>query len=129
MNKNDTDKTVGNDSGLKVSDWVTFLTSEKQGTIGIVVGFGALLVALVAIVLSTGGNTTIQHIGNGIMALALVAYAVFTVFKPFEKQGKVAEKMLKEIMSGDLKDESSIRQEWKREQDTLKQAKRRAGSA
>jgi hypothetical protein len=126
MNKNDKDKTVENESCLKVSDWVTFLTSEKQGTISTVVGFGALLVALVVIVLSAKASTTMQVIENGIMALVLVAYAIVLVFRPFGKQGEVAEKILNKIMSGDLKDESTIRQEWKGQQDALKRAQRRA---
>jgi positive regulator of sigma E activity len=124
MSKGDTDKTVESESCLKVSDWVTILTSEKQGTISNVVSFGSLLVALVAILLSTGGSTTMQHIGSAIIALVFVAFVVLQVLRPFEERGKLAERILKKVMSGDLADESSIRHEWKREQEVLRHAGR-----
>ena len=129
MNKNDTGETVENESCLKVSDWVTFLTSEKQGTINTMVSFGMLLVALISMLFSTRTNTTMQGIGYGILAFALLTYVWIVVFAPFQKQTRVAEKILKKIMSGDLKSESSIREEWKREQDVLRLAQRRQRSA
>jgi purine-cytosine permease-like protein len=128
MNKNDTDKTVESESCLKVSDWVTFLVSEKQGTVNTMLGFGMLFVALIGLVFSTKANTTMQVIGNCIVGIALMTWVYF-LFRRLGEHAKPAGEILKKIMSGDLKDESSIRQEWKKRQDALKQAHRRAGSA
>jgi len=128
MNKNDTDKTVESESYLKVSDWVTFLASEKQGTINTMLSFGMLFVALIGLVFSTKANTTMQVIGNCIIGIALMTWVYF-LFRRLEEHAKPAEKILKKIMSGDLKDESSIRQEWKSQKDVRKRAQRRAGSA
>lgn len=129
MSKNATDKTAENESCLKVSDWVTFLTSEKQGTMSTIVNFGMLLVALIGIIFATKTNSPMEGIGYGILAFALITYVWIWVFAPFQKHARLAEKILKKIMSGDLKNESSIREEWKREQGVLKQAQRRGGSA
>lgn len=128
MNKNDKDKTVENESCLKVSDWVTFLTSEKQGTINTMLSFGVLLVALIALVFSAKSNTTMQAINIFILGIALVVWGYF-VFRHLEKHAKPAGEILKEIMSGDLTDESSIRQEWKNRTKVRKRAQRRGGSA
>jgi purine-cytosine permease-like protein len=128
MNTNDKDKTVENESCLKVSDWVTFLTSEKQGTMNTMLSFGMLFVALIGLVLSTKANNTMQVIGNCILVIALMT-SVYFLFGRFEKQAKRAENILKEIMSGDLKDESSIRQKWENPKGVCKRAQRRDGSA
>jgi len=127
MDKNDTGKTVKNEAWLTVSDWVTFLTSEKYGIMSNVLNFGVLLVALIAIALSTRGNTAMQAIGNGIFAFALLGFVYFKVFRPFEKRGKLAQGILDRVMSGKLKNESSIRKEWEDGLTTFKRAQRRRG--
>jgi len=111
MDKNDTDKTGEGESCLKVSDWVTFLASEKHGMMSHVVNFGAFLVALIAIVLVTG-ETTVQTIGGGIIAFAFVGFGYFKVLKPLQQRAKRAEDILNKVMSGKLKNERSIREEW-----------------
>jgi len=127
MDKNDTGKTVKNEAWLTVSDWVTFLTSEKYGIMSNVLNFGMLVVALIAVVLSTRTNTWIWVIASWIFSFALLAYVLFKVFRPFQKRGILAEKTLERIMSGKLKNESSIRKEWEDGLTTFKRAQRRRG--
>lgn len=122
MNKNDTGKTVKNEAWLTVSDWVTFLTSEKYGIMSNVLNFGMLVVALIAVVLSTETNTWTWVIASWIFSCALLVYVLFKVFRPFEKQGKLAQDILDRVMSGELKNESSIRKEWEDRLTTFKRA-------
>jgi len=100
-------------SYLTVSDWVNYLTSEKFGIMGSVLNVGAVLVASVALIYSTTSTNTLWgSITNGIVVLALTGYLFMKIFRPFERRGKLAERVLKSIMSGELKSEESIRKVW-----------------
>jgi len=100
------------ESYLTVSDWVHYLTSEKFGIMGTVLNFGAVLIALVALIYSTSTNTLWISITNGIVVLALMGYLLMKIFRPFERRAKLAERILKNVMSGELKSEESIRKAW-----------------
>lgn len=100
------------ESYLTVSDWVNYLTSEKFGIMGTVLNFGAVLIALVALIYSTSTNTLWSSITNGIVVLALMGYLLMKIFRPFERRGKLAERVLTKVMSGELKSEESIRKAW-----------------
>jgi len=123
--KNDAEKTVENKSCLKISDWVTFLTSEKHGIMSHVLSFGAFLVALIAILLVTGEDTGMRAIAGGIIALGFVIFGYIKVFRPFQQRGRLAEDILTRVMSGKLKDESIIREEWEEGLAALKRVWRR----
>lgn len=112
MAKRDTDKTVEGKACLTVSDWVAFLTSEKHGMTNTIVNFAMLLAVLIALIFSTRGNTTMQNLGYGIFAFALLAYVWLLVWRPFGQRGKLAERILDEIISGEFKDADNIRKEW-----------------
>jgi hypothetical protein len=122
VDRNNTEKPRKDESWLTVNDWVTFLTSEKYGIMSNLLNFSAVFVALIAILFSIRTGSSTQVIANGVVALALVAYAFFKVFRPFEKRGKLAEKTLASIMSGKLRSEESIRKAW---EDGLKSPKSR----
>jgi len=115
VDRNNTEKPREDESWLTVSDWVTFLTSEKYGIISSVLNLAMLFVALIAIVLSTRTATTIQAIGNWVFSFGLLVFIYVRVFSPFEKRGRVAEKILKDVMFGTLKSEASIRKAWEKE--------------
>ena len=112
MVKKDTGETGEDKACLTVSDWVAFLASEKHGIINTIVNFATLLAVLIALIFSTRGNTTMQNVGYGIFAFALLAYVWLLVWRPFGQRGKLAERMLNEIISGELKDTDIIRKEW-----------------
>jgi hypothetical protein len=128
MDKNDTEKTVEDESCLKVSDSVTFLASEKHGMTSTLLSFGLFLVALVSIVL-VGGKNTVMTIISGIVAFGSIGVAYYKVFRPVGERGKLAEKILERIMSSELKDESIIREEWEEGLAALKRARHRRGSS
>jgi hypothetical protein len=57
-------------SCVTISDWTTFLTSEKHGLLGSILSFAAVLIALIAILLSSSVAPWDKVI-NGIIALVL----------------------------------------------------------
>lgn len=123
MAKRDIGKTVKNKSCLKVSDWVTFLASEKHGMTSTILSFGLFLVALVSILL-VGGENFVMAIIGGIVAFGCLGLAYYKVLKPVGKRGKLAEEILERIMSGKLENGSTIREEWEEGLAALKQARR-----
>jgi len=129
MDKKDTDNTVENESCLKVSDWVAFLTSEKHGIMSNVLNFGAFLVALIAILLVTGEDTGTGAIAGGIIALGFVFFGYLKVLRPLQQRGRLAENILARVMSIKLKDESSIREEWESRLAAIKRARRCRGGS
>ena len=48
----------------------------------------------------------------GIIVLALTVYMFVKIYRPFQQRGKLAEGILKKVMSGELKSEESIRKAW-----------------
>lgn len=100
------------ESYLTVSDWVNYLTSEKFGIMGTVLNVSVVLIALVALIYSTSTDTLWSSIANGIVVLALTGYLLMKILRPFERRGKLAERILKKVMSGELKSEESIRKAW-----------------
>ena len=107
-------------SHLTISDWVNYLTSEKFGVMGTVLNVSAVLVALVALIYSTSTGSLWSSIASGIVTLALTYYLLWTIFKPFGLRGKVTERLLRKIMSGELKSEESIRKAWLEETKSIK---------
>jgi len=109
--KKGTHKTVKNESCLEVSDWVTFLTSEKHGMISHILNFGVFLVVIVPLMLITTGNIALI-IASGVVAFGCVSWAYVKVLGPLRERGKLAGDILDRIMSDELKDAGSIRKEW-----------------
>lgn len=128
MAQKGTHKTVKIESCLKVSDWVTFLASEKHGMISHIVSFGAFIVAIVALMLVTSGHIVVV-IASGVIAFGCVGWAYFRVLRPLQQRGKLADGILERIMSGEIKDQSSIRKEWEAGLATLKRARRHQRSS
>lgn len=112
MDKNDAERVVKEGCCVKVSDWIAFLAGEKHGAMSTVVSFAMLLAALITIILLTRGHTVVSAIGSGVMALVLLGFVQFVVFRPVQARGRLAETVLDRIMNDELKDVILIRQEW-----------------
>lgn len=97
---------------LSISDWISFLTSEKNPNIGIIVGFSAFTLAAFAIVMSVTNNTLLSSIGAALVGVAL-AIMYFRTIGPFGRRAKVAGKLLNDIMSGEERDTSKIEERWR----------------
>jgi hypothetical protein len=111
MKKKDTAKKMEAKSCLNVSDWVTFLSNERQGMMSNVVNFSVFLVAVIALILVTSGYIVFA-IASGIIAFGCAGWVYFRVLEPLRQRGNLADQILKRIISGELKDTDSIREEW-----------------
>ena len=111
MKRKNTAKNMGAKSCLNVSDWVTFLSNERQGMMSNVVNFSVFLVAVIALILVTSGYIVFA-IASGIIAFGCAGWVYFRVLEPLRQRGKLADEILKGIISGEFKDVDSIREEW-----------------
>jgi hypothetical protein len=111
MKKKDTAKKMEAKSCLNVSDWVTFLSNERQGMMSNVVNFSVFLVAVIALILVTSGYIVFA-IASGIIAFGCAGWVYFRVLEPLRQRGNLADQVLKRIISGELKDTDSIREQW-----------------
>jgi len=111
MKKKDTAKKTEVKSCLNVSDWVTFLSNERQGMMSNVVNFSVFLVATIALILVTSGYIGVA-IASAIIVFGSAGWVYFRVLGPLRQRGYLADEILKGIISGELKDADSIRGEW-----------------
>jgi ABC-type nickel/cobalt efflux system permease component RcnA len=111
MRKKDTAKKAEAKSCLKVSDWVTFLSSERQAMMSNVVSFSVFLVAAIALILVTSGYIVFAVV-SGIIVFGCAGWVYFRVLDPLRQRGHLADEILKRIIFGGLKDADSIRGEW-----------------
>jgi hypothetical protein len=103
---------MGNDSGeeLSLSDWITFLTSEKNSNLGNIFNLSALLFVALAIILPTATHN------NWLSLLIFGAILIWMFYKLgpfFARRAEKAGKLLDRIMSGELTNPSEIQKEWK----------------
>jgi hypothetical protein len=111
MKKKDTAKKMEAKSCLNISDWVTFLSSERQGMMTNVVSFSVFLVAVIALILVTSGHLAFA-IASGIIAFGCAGWVYFGVLEPLRQRGHLADELLRGIISGQLKNTDGIREEW-----------------
>jgi len=111
MKKKNTAKKMEAKSCLNISDWVTFLSNERQGMMSNVVNFSVFLVAVIALILVTSGYIVFA-IASGIIAFGCAGWVYFRVLEPLRQRGSLADEVLRRIISGELKDADSIREEW-----------------
>jgi hypothetical protein len=111
MKRKDTAKRMEPKSCLNISDWVAFLSSERQAMMSNAVTFSVFLVAVIALILVTSGHIAFA-IASGVIAFGCAGWVYFGVLEPLRQRGKLADEILKGIISGELKDADSIRQGW-----------------
>ncbi len=97
---------------LSISDWVSFLSSEKNPNIGIIIGFGAFMLAAFIVMLSVTSNTLLSAIVTGLIAIAMMIIYIKTI-GPYGRRAKIAGRLLDDIMSGKERDLSEIEKRWK----------------
>lgn len=59
---------------LSISDWISFLISEKNPNIGIIVGFSAFVIAAFAAVMSVTNNAWVSAVGAALVSIALMIF-------------------------------------------------------
>ncbi len=111
MRKKATPRKATAKSCLAVSDWVTFLSNERRDMMSNAVNISVFLVAAIALILVTSGYVAFA-IASGIIVFGCAGWVYFSVLEPLQRRGHLADEILKRIISGELKDASSISQEW-----------------
>jgi hypothetical protein len=96
---------------LSISDWISFLISEKNPNIGIIVSFSAFILAAFAIVMAVTNNTLAGGISAALVCFVL-AIMYFRTIGPYGHRAKEAGKLLKDIMSGKERDPLKIEERW-----------------
>jgi hypothetical protein len=103
---------------LSISDWISFLTSEKNPNIGNLVGFMAVIVAAFAVVTSLPSKTVLDAINVALIGVALIL-ACLAVSRYYGGRANIAGQLLNEIvsrneriMSGNEIDPSKIAERW-----------------
>jgi hypothetical protein len=96
---------------LSVSDWISFLTTEKNPNIAIIISFTALWIAVFSIVKSLTSSTLVSAIAAGVtFVILLIMY--FRTIGPYGSRAKRASELLRDIMSGKQRDPSKIEERW-----------------
>lgn len=96
---------------LSISDWISFLISEKNPNTSIIVGFSALILAAFAIVMSVTSDTLASGVSAALLAAAL-AIVYFRAIGLYGRRAKAARLLLKDIMSGTERDLARIAERW-----------------
>lgn len=99
---------------LTVSDWVTFLSNEKQGAASSIVNFAALLVASLAVIVAVSSimNKTLSQAILDILVFVGVVVCVLVQLISLFREYDRAKNILKRIMLGELTEVEQISGEW-----------------
>jgi hypothetical protein len=98
---------------LSISDWISFLTAEKNPNIAIIVTFTAVWLAIFfSIVNSVTNNTLVSAITAALMVVALLVIYLQAIGR-YGHRAKEAGKLLKAIMLGKERDPSKIEERWR----------------
>lgn len=84
---------------LSISDWISFLSSEKNPNIGIIISFSAFMLAVFAVFMSITNSTPLGAIIAVLVAVALLIVYFLTI-GPYGRRARIAGKLLDDIMSG-----------------------------
>lgn len=121
----------GNDSqppelGLTVSDWITFLSSEKGSGLGNVIGAAGIFIAAFVVISGDMASSTSSALPTGYAWVAYIRAAsillvgasfiwlVVNTLRALGRPATKAQKLLDGIMRGDetLRTEQQIREAW-----------------
>ena len=96
---------------LSISDWISFLSSERNPNISIIIGFSAFMLVAFAVIMSVTNNTLLSAIVAALIAIVMITI-YFRTIGPYGRRVKIAGKLLDDIMSGKERDLSKIEEEW-----------------
>ena len=96
---------------LSISDWIAFLTSEKNSNISNIISFAALFIAAFAIIKTVTTNSVVGAVVLTLIAVALAFIYLRTIGR-YGHRAREAGKLLDDIMSGKESDPSKIEERW-----------------
>lgn len=100
-----------NQKKLSISDWISFLSAEKNSNVSNHFSLSAFVIAAFALLYSAFHYTGLVYYFVGGAAILLVFYWLYV--SVFGQRAKKAEKLLDGIMSGKEMDVLKIEEEWK----------------
>jgi phosphotransferase system glucose/maltose/N-acetylglucosamine-specific IIC component len=84
---------------LSISDWISFLSSERNANIGNIIGFSAFILFAFAVIMSVTNNTLVSGIVAALMGIGVLIIFLRTMI-PFGRHARLAGRLLDDIMSG-----------------------------
>jgi hypothetical protein len=101
---------------MEVSDWVTFLSSEKFGYMSAVLGSGTIFIAVIVFIATYYIPNPYKFIGIAVFVLYMGIW-YFNKSKFFNgqylvKRGRLADKFLDNIAAGNFTDKEDIQKQW-----------------
>jgi Flp pilus assembly protein TadB len=96
---------------LSLSDWIAFLTSEKNSNVSNIISFAALFLAAFAIIKTVTSNSVVGAVVLAVIAIALTFIYLRTIGR-YGRRAREAGKLLDDIMSGKERDPSKIEKRW-----------------
>ncbi len=131
----------GSDGKLTLSDWITYLVSEKSLNRSNVLSITAVVLALIALIFtvvnSSRHSDLVSAIVGGILLIILVAGVMrfySKIVSPLQSRAEEAGRLLESIMAGKSKDPSEIEKQWQnfskkeKKQATKKKAHQKVGN-
>jgi len=102
-------------SELSISDWISFLSSEKHSNTSNVIGFGSFMLAggIAIFAVRTTVSDSLPTVIVGVVAVVVLLSIYFRVISPIRRRTIVAAKLLDKIMKEEERDVSKIKAEWK----------------
>lgn len=98
----------GSNARPQLSDWITFLSSEKSTNLTNIIAVGAVALAAVGIIVTTGGLGGWWR-NIALLSIWVVAQVLLRLLQtPLTK----ADRLLKRIMNNEFKELSDIEKEW-----------------
>lgn len=97
---------------LSISDWISFLTSEKNSNIGNIISLTTVIIAAVALIMSVANNNWGGAVGSALICVTLMVVYDKTASQ-YQQHAKEAGRLLNDIMRGEERDLSKIEKRWK----------------
>ena len=118
------DKSQKQQSSLTVSDWIAFLSSEKQSSYQVVDSAVIISIAITALVVAILGSIT--NVPESLYAwilFLLIGFMLILFRSGPQRNSDMAKKLLRQVMKGELPTPADISAEWKKQFDLLEKYK------
>ena len=106
-------QTIKGDENLTFSDWITFLSSEKNLNMGLIVSMSAFVVAVIALVVAavaaTPNPSWVDYFIGPVVVLVIGLCLLWTYGNQLRRRSERAGELLDKIMLEKLKDVSAIK--------------------
>ena len=100
---------------LSISDWISFLSSEKHSNTSNVIGFGSFMLAAgIAILVRINTDNSWPTVVVVVLAALVLIAIFFKTILPIRHATEVARDLLDNIMDGTEREPAKIEEEWRK---------------